>query len=267
LDDAYHGNAYLFYVSQNPEVFLDENVIINLGDIMETKDLKNYGKSLLEMMGSVPQEIIKEIQDSSSNIIEEHLNSDDLKRFTVSLEAEKERMLKMNLSSVQEKGLNSEEFIHQQIEWAASFSAALRIIGREKALNVFREITEKTYPKLFYNMFPTPEDLNKFDEPFNAFKEWFSAMMEANKNVGLFDYKVVKNTGDAFQMDCAWCAWHETYKQLGAEEACMPVYHADDAFFPDYFQQTDVEYKRAKTLGWGNACCDFRFERSIIAAS
>ena len=230
---------------------------------MKMEKLKNYGKSLFEMMGSVPQEIQKEISDSSLNIIKKHLNSDDLKRFTVSLEAEKERMLEMNLSSLREKGLNSKEFMHQQIEWASSFSAALKIVGREKALNIFKEITEKTYPKLFFNMFPIPQDLNEFDNPFIAFKEWFSAMMEANKNVGLFDYTIVENTDDVFQMDCIWCAWHATYKQLEAEEACIPVCHADDAFYPDYFQQTGIEYKRTKTLGWGNACCDFRFERSV----
>jgi len=233
---------------------------------MKMKKLKNYGKSLLEMMGSVPQEIIKEISGLSSNVIGKHLTPDDLKRFTVFMEAERERMLKMNLSNLREIGLTNTEFIHQQIEWASSFSAALKIIGREKALNIFKEITEKTYPKLFFNMFPTPRDLNEFDNPFNAFKEWFSAMMEANKNVGLFDYTIVENANNVFQIDCIWCAWHATYKQLEAEEACIPVCHADDAFYPAYFQQTGIEYKRTKTLGWGNACCDFRFERSAIAA-
>ena len=48
---------------------------------METKDLKNYEKSLLEMMGSVPHEIQKEISDASSSIMIKHLNSDDLKHF------------------------------------------------------------------------------------------------------------------------------------------------------------------------------------------
>ena len=234
---------------------------------METKDLKNYGKSLLEMMGSVPQEIQKEISDTSFSIMNKHLNSDDLKHFTAFLESEKKRMLRMNLSSVREKGLNSEEFIQQQIEWAASFSAISNIIGREKALNIHREITEKTYPNFFFYVFPTPQNLNEFDDPFNAFKEWFSAMMEANKNVGLFDYTIVENTDYVFQMDCIWCAWHEAYKHLGAEDACIPVCYADDAFYPDYFQKTDIEYKRAKTMGWGNTCCDFRFERSVNLAS
>ena len=210
---------------------------------METNDLKNYGKSLLEMIGSVPQEIQKEISDASFSIMNKHLNSDDLKHFATFLESEKKRMLKMNLSSVREKGLYSEEFIHQQIEWAASFSATSDIIGREKALNIHREITEKTYPKLFFYVFPTSEELNTFDDPFIAFKEWFLAMMEANKNAGLFDYKVVEDTGDTFQMDCIWCAWHATYKQLEAEESCILVCHADDAFYPAYFQQTPLPVK------------------------
>ncbi|MBW2489754.1 MAG: L-2-amino-thiazoline-4-carboxylic acid hydrolase [Deltaproteobacteria bacterium] len=231
---------------------------------MKPKDLKNYGKSLLEMMGSMPQEIQQEISDTGFSIMKKYLHSVDLTRFAASMDMEREKMLKKNLSIVSEKGLNSKEFIHQQIDWSASFITASKIIGREKALSVFREITEKTYPKLFFTLFPTPEDLNAFDDPFMAFKEWFLVMMEANKNVGLFDYKIVKDTEDAFQMDCFWCVWHETYKQLGAKDACIPVCHADDAFYPDYFQQTDIKYKRTQTLGWGEDRCDFRFERSII---
>jgi hypothetical protein len=229
---------------------------------MKMEKLKNYGKSLLEMMGSMPQEKMKEISDSSFNIIRKHLNSDELKRFILSLEAEKERMLKMNLSSVREKGLNSEEFFHQQREWAATFSAISEIAGKEAALKICREIAMQTYPKLFFYVFPKTADLNAFDDPFNAFKKWFLAMMEANKDAGLFDYKLEENTVDAFQIDCLWCAWHEAYKQLGVEEACIPVCYADDAFYPDYLRQTDIEYNRTKTLGWENACCDFKFERS-----
>ncbi len=231
---------------------------------MKPKDLKNYGKSLLEMMGNVPHEMQQKISDTGFGIINKYLNSDDQKRFAVSMEMEKEKMLERNFSTVSEKGLNSKEFIHQQIDWAASFITASKIVGREKALNIHREITEKTYPKLFFNMFTAPEELKGFDDPFVAFKEWFLALMDANRNVGLFDYNIVEDTEDAFQMDCIWCVWHETYKQLGAGDACIPVCHADDAFYPDYFQQTNIKYKRTQTLGWGDNRCDFRFERSII---
>lgn len=229
---------------------------------MKIKDLKNYGKSLLAMMAGVPQEIMKGVSDASFNLVEQHLNSDDLKRFISTLPAEKEKMLRTNLSNIRKKGLNSGEFIYQQVEWAASFATISNIIGREQALKLFIEITVQTYPKLFSAVFPNPEDLKKYDYPFNAFKEWFSAMMEANKNAGLFDYEIAKNTQDVLQINCTWCAWYETYKQLGVEEACIPVCHADDAFYPAYFRQTNIKYKRTKTIGWGNDCCDFCFERS-----
>ena len=230
---------------------------------MKIHNLRHYGKSLLEMMEDVPPEIIKEISDLSFNLIEKHLNSDELEIFITSLSMAKERLLKKNLTKVSEKGLNSNKFINQQIEWAASFSTAVKIIGKEKALKIFREISEKTYPILFFYMFPKPEDLNEFADPFKAFKDWFLAMMGANKKVGLFDYKIVVNNNDMFQMDCIWCAWHETYKHLGAKDACIPICYADDAFYPDYFQKTGIKYNRTKTLGWGNAICDFRFERSV----
>lgn len=228
---------------------------------MKVKNLKNYGKSLLEMTGSVPHEVIKESSDLSSEIMEQFLNVENMEHFTSYLSAEKERMLKQDMSDVNEKGLNSEDFIYQQIEWAASFSAISKMMKKEEAVKLFRKIAEQTYPKLFSVSFPTSEDIGKFDDPFSAFKEWFSVMMDANKKAGLFDYETIEDNQDALQINCIWCVWYEIYKQVGMKEACIPVCYADDIFYPNYFRQTGISYKRSGTLGWGDDCCDFRFER------
>lgn len=229
---------------------------------MEKKDLRNYGKSLLQMMEDVPQAIMRGISETSFKLIEKHLNPDDLERFISSLPEAKGKMLRTDLSHIRAKGLNSSKFIYQQVEWTASFSVLSNLTGRENTLDIFRKISETTYPQLFFAVFPDPEDFKNYADPLYAFKEWFLAMMAANKKAGLFEYKIAQNAQDVFQIDCVWCAWYATYKQLGVEEACIPVCHADDAFYPEYFQQTDIRYKRTKTIGWGNDCCDFCFGRS-----
>jgi hypothetical protein len=92
-------------------------------------------------------------------------------------------------------------------------------------------------------------------------------MMEANRKAGLFDHAVAENTHDAFQVNCIWCAWHEIYRRVGVEGACVPVCHADDVFYPGYLQRTGIRYARTKTLGRGGGCCGFRFERSPAGES
>lgn len=228
---------------------------------MEIKELKNYGKSLLEMMGSVPQDLIKESSELSFKIIEKILGDARMKLFSSSLETEKNRMMEKNLSGLSEKGLNNEDFIGQQIEWAASFSAISKITDMKQAGRLFKEISETTYPKLFYSMYPPIEDLKKFNDPFDTFKEWFLVLMNSSRKIGAFDYDVVENKKDAFQVNCTWCAWHEIHKLLGLENACLPYCHVDDVFFPDYCRQIGVRFKRKNTLARGGTCCDYRFER------
>ncbi len=231
---------------------------------MESGKMKNYGKSLLEMTGSVPHEVIKEVSDLTAEILSQFLNSENIERFRSSLPKKKERISEQDISCVNIKGLKNKEFIFQQIEWAASFSIVSEIISEEMAVKIFRKVAEITYPKLFSAVFPTSGEIRDSEDPFNAFKRWFSAMMDANRKAGLFDYEIFEDSPDVLQINCIWCAWYEIYKNVGLKEACIPVCHADDAFYPDYLRQTGISYKRTKTLGWGNDCCDFRFEREKL---
>ena len=228
---------------------------------MEARSLKNYGKSLLEMMGNLPPEVIKAVSDLTSEIMAQALGAEKMEQLASSLPEEKEKMLQLDMSAVHEKGLGSKEFICQQIEWAASFSLISHMMTKGVTVEVLRKAAEQAYPKLFSALFPTPGELRESDDPFAAFKEWFSAMMDANRKAGLFDYEVAEDNQDALQINCTWCAWYEIYKQAGVKAACIPVCHADDAFYPNYLRQTGIRYKRTKTLGWGDDCCDFRFER------
>lgn len=231
---------------------------------MESGKMKNYGKSLLEMTGSVPSEVIKEVSDLTAKILSQFLNSENMERFRTLLPTKKDQISEQDMSCVNKNGLVSKGFILQQIEWAASFSIVSEMMSEEMAIKIFRKIAETTYPKLFSAVFPTPGEIRESEDPFNSFKSWFSAMMDANRKAGLFEYEIFEDSQDVLQINCIWCAWHEIYKNSGLKKACIPVCHADDTFYPDYLRQTGIRYKRTKTIGWGNECCDFRFERKKL---
>ena len=89
-------------------------------------------------------------------------------------------------------------------------------------------------------------------------------MMEANKNVGLFDYTIVENTNNVFQIDCIWCAWHATYKQLEARKREYRFVMPMMPFIRLIFNKQALNIKEQKHWDGGNACCDSRFERSVI---
>ncbi len=224
---------------------------------MDPKNLKNYGKSLLEMMATVPQNIQEDNAAISFKIIEKYLGLENMDRFLALVAAEKEKMIKKDLSKISK----IEEFIFQQIDWAALFSAITQITEKDKAIEILSDVAEQTYPKVFSFVFPDPENIKALNEPFAAFKEWFLALMSASKDIGIFDFETVENENNVFQVNCTWCAWHEIYKELGTADACIPVCCVDDIFYPEYCRKAGINYTREKSLGKGGDFCDYRFER------
>ena len=82
---------------------------------MKIKELKNYGKSLSEMTGSVSKEEGKTRNALSLKLLKKHLGLFNLLRFMVSAAAERRRMSKQGLSSIREQGLTDETFINSQV--------------------------------------------------------------------------------------------------------------------------------------------------------
>ncbi len=229
---------------------------------MEPTSLRNYGKTLLEMAAGIGKQTEKQISRLGESILEQNLEGGDLERYLEIASEEKGRMLGRDLSSLREKGLNDDAFVRQQIEWASSFSAFRRLRGIDKTTRVFERIAEQTWPKVFAASFPLDQDLRETEDPFLAFSEWFSAMMEANRRAGLFLYETAEDNPDALQIHCTWCAWEAAYSGLGVKEACAPVCRVDDIFYPNYCSSAGIVYSRTSTIGRGGKFCDYRFERA-----
>ncbi len=172
-------------------------------------------------------------------------------------------MLKKDLSNAAKHGfIDYDEFKAQQIEWAAPFQAFSKIKGLLVTFDLFTEIADQTWPIFMFASFPKPDELTKHYDKFIAFKLWFLAMMEANKKDGVLLSEKVEDTDDTFQVNCTWCAWYEIYNQIDLNEACKPICHIDDIFFPEYCSQIGVSYKRTTTLSENGAFCDYRFIRN-----
>ena len=229
---------------------------------MQVKDLKNYGRSMSEMLMDVPDDLQKQLQRIGRRKVSKELGLLNLIRYVFLHRKEKARMSKLDLSAVREKGMRDEGFISSQIEWAAMFSALSKLRGSEKAIQILSEVMEATTPLAFAHMMPSIEDTKSFDDPFKAFKEYNLAGPEAARRSGCHDIEIVEDTDDALQLDITYCAWHEIARQLGVEEACLPNCYSDDVLFPGYLEPLGIVFKRTNTLARGGSRCDFRFERA-----
>jgi hypothetical protein len=229
---------------------------------MQVKDLKNYGKSMTEMLRTVPPDLEKKLNRIGKRKVTKELGLLKSLRFVLLVRKERSRMAKQDLSAVREKGLTDEEFIHSQIEWAAMFSALSKLLGSERAVDLLNEVMEATAPPAFAEMLPTAADMQGIEgDPFTAFKEYQRAGPEAAKRAGCHEMEIVEDTDDALQLNITYCAWNEIAKQLGVQQACRPSCYSDDVILPGYLEPLGIVFKRTNTLARGGTHCDFRFER------
>jgi hypothetical protein len=161
-----------------------------------------------------------------------------------------------------EKGVTIERFITKEIDRLAFISALSRILGTEKALQISREVLEVTAPQFFAEMLPSGEEFMKFDDPFDAFRQYILTMAEADEKTGFRLGRIAENTNDAIQTDVTYCAFHEIAKQLGMEEACLPHCYAHDVGFKASFEGSEIAFNMTSTLLEGASCCDLRYERA-----
>ena len=229
---------------------------------MQVKDLKNYGKSMSEMLRSVPKELESELEKIGRRRVTKELGLLRLLQYLFLVRKERARMSKVDLSAIREKGMRDEEFIRSQIEWAAMFSALTKLLGPERAVELLNQVMEATAPRAFAEMLPTTADMKQLDEdPFRAFKDYERAGPEAGKRAGCHEMEIVEDTDDALQLNITYCAWNEIAKQLGVQEACLPSCYSDDVILPGYLEPLGILFKRTNTLARGGTHCDFRFER------
>ena len=228
---------------------------------MEITDLKNYGKSWIDALNSLPGEVDRAVRRKSTGIFFRRLGWLNWIPFGISFMKEKKRMSRVDLTAVREKGLSDEGFIKSQIEFAAVFSALSMRMGREKALRTLNEAVEETVCDIFLAAFPAAEDFQKIDDPWSGYKKFLIATMEADREAGCHIAEIVEDTDDAIEMHIRYCAWFEIAKAMGMKDACLANCYGDDVYFPRYSEPNGIKYKRTKTIAGGDPYCDFRFER------
>jgi len=173
-------------------------------------------------------------------------------------------MLKADISDLRKKGMTNDRFITRDIERIEGFSALSRLLGTAKALQVGNDMAREIAPEVLAHIFPPPRDFKTFDDPFEAFKQYYLAHEEGAERTGCHQTNIVDNTDNALRVDVTHCAFDDLAKQLGIREACLLHCHAHDAALPTYLKEIGITYNRAGALPDGVSACVFRFQRERV---
>ncbi len=227
---------------------------------MEICDLKNYNVPMNESMAAIPGGMLKKIERTALGVLKKHFGLVKLLRMFLILKKTEKEFSNQNLASIREKGLSDEAFIKNIIRQSSFFYALTKVAGKEKALELMNEITEKTAWDLMSEIMPSTADFSTFDNPLNAAKEYIHAMMDADKKAGLHESELVYDSDDAFQINVTYCAFAEIPKRLGVMEATLSTCYGDDIFFPKVLEELGLRFVRKGTIARGDDVCDFRVE-------
>ena len=228
---------------------------------MQVEELRNYGQPQTIFETRVPQEVMQAVEKASFEVMAKHLGEDQLEQFASAMAEEQERLLQMPLTTIREHEWGSDAFVAARVEAAASYSALSQMVGTEKALEILVEVAQATAPLVTPHLYPTVEDFLSFADPFAAFKKWFISLYEADRQIGAYDYDLVEDTDDAFEVDVTLCAAYEAHRQLGMADACRAECYAGSAVVRSMCDAMHVRYVKSGLLPEGAAVCDYRFER------
>jgi hypothetical protein len=232
---------------------------LNKGEMMDHIKLKNYGKSLLQMMNSIPMEILEETFPIKDNILAHKYGLYESGEYELFVKNEKDRMLQYGFSDIKQFGINDDAFLHQLVDWGALYNKLSKELNSGTAHKILSEVASTMWPILFSEMYPSNNELLRSSDPFAAFKKWFLEMMRANHDQNLLFSKTIEDSKYSFQINCTWCAWCETFKILGVPKACLPFCDVDDVFLPEYCKELGFKYRRSNKLADGGLYCDYRF--------
>lgn len=230
---------------------------------MKTEEIKNYGKDYTQTMGENAVEIEKLFKQEAPAIIRKHLGLLSSLRLLYTTGREKQRLSRVDMTPVRQKGLKSESFIKQRVEDTAQFSAMAKIAGKEKTLAITHEIMDKVAIPLNDLIMPPVEQFLQMEDIFKAQRDFLMAFFIAEKNAGLHEYEVIEDSKDAIAINVTYCAFCEIPRLCGIIEACDPSCYGDEVSIPYALEPLGIRFIRTKTLARGGDCCDYRFERIL----
>lgn len=228
---------------------------------MDLKSLRNYGVAASDYEAQWPCEVKQRMTAAAQQVVLENLDMGERMQFGFSLITEKTKAATIDLSPLPPKVRENKSFLKQQLEFFATFSALEKTKGTEEATRIMNLVMDESAIESLLLTLPEPDDVRKFPDAFEAFREYFRQLPDAASDAKCHDMTFQDLDEDQFGLDVTWCAWQELAKLHGVPDACKTSCHADDLVYPAYFEKLGIRYQRTSTLAQGAPRCDFRWER------
>jgi len=227
---------------------------------MKPYELKNYGKPFPEMNKTVPIEVFQAHQKNTQRIIKKHLGFFQRIKLGRTMRKERKRFMYLDLFDIKDKGLRDERFLMMLVGRTHFFFAIAQVAGKEKAIEIDKELQTSLNSARYPHMLPSAEDLLQFENPFAALKDWLIALWKEAKQKGIAHYEVVQDSDTFLQINCTYCAYDQIARKVDMPEATSSLCQSEDMLFSFWCDALGLKYSRTCALAKGDKYCDFRLE-------
>ena len=228
---------------------------------MKVDELKNYGKSLAEVLSDIPSEATKQMKKTMLAELRGGVGIIGMARLMWKVTKEVTRMKGHDWSRLRELGLDDDQFLEETLYKIALMKSLADMVGMDKASGIHKRAFDRSGYDLAASMFPTVEDFRACGDVFACFKKYIRASQKANERAGIHRVTITEDSDTVLAFSVTYCAFHTMAVEFGNAYLCYPSScYGDEVFFPKICLEAGLSFTRTGTLATGAKVCDFRFE-------
>ena len=254
--------------SQNPKDYPHQskslatsNIIMNQEkDILKSSNLKHFGDCWhsLVIPLSVKREQFKTLMTSRlankfSSIRKIILLIRVLKRMSQN-SAEGAQYAKFS-------GIESKRLVNDFNMMAAGFATIQDWMGDTEGYPVFAEMVIASGLKEMEWLWPDSNDFILFNEPFDAFKQYWTAYLDACMRLSIIDYEISIDKPDSFQVNITACAYHELFSLFEYPELTKLICETECRCLKSLTRPLGFNLSQKDNIALGGLRCDFVWQR------
>ena len=225
-------------------------------EFMKVSELGNYGCSLDDMVNKVPEDFMKVMKQEFKKEMSQSLGIIGTFKFLIAKRKLDKLILNKENDIANELDISNVNFVKYLLNRATGFGALCKVVGKEETLKMYFKLADKcTYDFMKY-LNPNVEELEACGDPFEVFKEYMRAGLEANADIGIHKFEEVEETDDIYRFNITDCAFYSVPDKIGLRDACLSSCYGDEVFYPKYCDQFGVEFIRKNTIARGDKVCD-----------
>jgi len=144
---------------------------------MQVSDLRNYGAAFSDAEGNWPHDVKQRMRTRGRAVVMSHLGPRQKLQFLFAFLGAKRRAQKLDLSDLRAKGMTNEDFLAQQLEYLAAFSALARVLDTDRAVEVMKAVMDATAHEPLLLCLPEPEAVRRVgSDALEVFRDYFKQL-------------------------------------------------------------------------------------------